>query len=47
MFHERMPGATLEAPETFCTLAVPLWPRLLRAIGYQGAARWVAPYMRA
>lgn len=46
MFHERMPGATLEAPETFFILAVPLWSRLLRAIGYQGAARWVALYMR-
>ena len=45
MFDERLPGAALEAPETFCILAAPLWPRLLRAIGYQGAARWVALYI--
>jgi hypothetical protein len=46
MFDEGMLGATLEAPETFGMLSLPLWPRLLRTIGYQGTARWVALYMK-
>ena len=37
-----MPGAALEAPETFQFLPAPLGPRLPVAVGYQGAARWVA-----
>ena len=40
-----MPGAALEAPETFQCLPVLLWPRLLVAVGYQGGARWVALYL--
>jgi len=46
MFDERLPGAALEAPETFGILSLPLWPRLLRAIGYQGTGRWVALYIK-
>lgn len=42
MLDEPMPGASLEAPESFRVLAAPLWPRLLLAIGYHGAAKWVA-----
>jgi hypothetical protein len=42
MLDEPLPGAALEAPETFQFLPVPLWPRLPVAVGYQGTARWVA-----
>lgn len=45
MSDEMMPGAALEAPETFRSLAAPYWPRLLLAQGYQGGARWVALYV--
>ena len=44
MFDEMMPGAALEAPDTFKRLAAPLWPRLPVALGYTGGARWVAFY---
>jgi hypothetical protein len=46
MFEETMPGATLEAPESFRVLVAPLWPRLPLAMGYAGPARWVALYVR-
>lgn len=45
MHDESMPGATLEAPETFRVLLAPLWPRLPLAVGYRGGARWVALYV--
>lgn len=45
MLDESMPGAALEAPETFQFLPVPLWPRLPVAVGYPGTARWVALYV--
>ena len=47
MLDNEMPGATLEAPDTFTLLAVPLWPRLPLALGYTGGARWVAFYLSA
>lgn len=47
MLDDPMPGATLEAPDTFLRLAVPLWPRLPLALGYTGGARWVAFYVSA
>jgi hypothetical protein len=45
MLYDPMPGATLEAPESFHVLAAPFWPRLPMAVGYRGAARWVALYV--
>jgi hypothetical protein len=45
MDEETLPGAALEAPETFRVLAAPLWPRLPLAVGYTGGARWVALYV--
>ena len=45
MLDNEMPGATLEAPDTFLRLAAPLWPRLPVAVGYTGGARWVAFYI--
>src|SRR5579862_2214355 len=42
---EVMPGAAVEAPETFRVLLAPLWPRLPLAVGYRGPARWVALYV--
>ena len=45
MLDNEMPGATLEAPDTFQRLAAPLWPRLPLALGYSGGARWVAFYV--
>ena len=45
MLDAEMPGAALEAPDTFQRLAAPLWPRLLLAVGYTGGARWVAFYI--
>ena len=42
-----LPGATLEAPDTFTLLLMPLWPRLPLALGYTGGARWVAFYVAA
>jgi hypothetical protein len=45
MNEDTLPGAALEAPETFRVLRAPLWPRLPRAVGYPGAARWVALYV--
>jgi hypothetical protein len=45
MSEETLPGAALEAPESFRVVLAPLWPRLLVALGYQGAARWVALYI--
>src|SRR5262245_11260057 len=45
MLEDPMPGAALEAPETFQILPASLWPRLPVAAGYPGTARWVAPYM--
>jgi hypothetical protein len=45
MLDNEMPGATLEAPDTFLRLAAPLWPRLPLALGYSGGARWVAFYL--
>ena len=45
MLDDPMPGATLEAPDTFQRLAAPLWPRLPVALGYTGGARWVAFYL--
>ena len=45
MLENEMPGATLEAPDTFSMLAVPLWPRLPLALGYSSGARWVAFYL--
>jgi hypothetical protein len=45
MSDETIPGAALEAPETFRVLHAPLWPRLPVAIGYPGPARWVALYV--
>ena len=45
MLDDPMPGATLEAPDTFLRLAAPLWPRLPLALGYSGGARWVAFYL--
>ena len=45
MLDDPMPGAALEAPDTFTLLAVPLWPRLPLALGYSGGARWVAFYV--
>ena len=47
MLDNEMPGATLEAPDTFQRLAAPLWPRLPLALGYTGGARWVAFYVNA
>src|SRR5215472_10803010 len=47
MLDDPMPGATLEAPDTFQRLAAPLWPRLPLALGYTGGARWVAFYISA
>ena len=47
MFENEMPGAALEAPDTFRRLAAPLWPRLPLALGYSGGARWVAFYVTA
>ena len=44
---EEMPGAALEAPDTFQRPAAPLWPRLPLALGYSGGARWVAFYVSA
>lgn len=44
MLDKEVPGATLEAPDTFTLLTMPLWPRLLLALGYTGGARWVAFY---
>lgn len=45
MLENEMPGAQLEAPDTFLLLDVPLWPRLPLALGYSGGARWVAFYL--
>ena len=45
MLENEMPGADLEAPDTFTLLDVPLWPRLPLALGYTGGARWVAFYL--
>src|SRR5690348_10859483 len=45
MMNDSMPGAALEAPDTFMRLSVPLWPRLPVALGYTGGARWVAFYL--
>ena len=45
MLENEMPGAPLEAPDTFRLLAAPLWPRLPLALGYTGGARWVAFYL--
>lgn len=45
MLDDPMPGAALEAPETFRVLLAPLWPRLPLAVGYRGPARWVALYV--
>jgi hypothetical protein len=45
MLDNEMPGAALEAPDTFLRLAAPLWPRLSLALGYSGGARWVAFYL--
>lgn len=39
MFEGSIPGAALEAPETFRVLLAPLWPRLPLAVGYRGPAR--------
>ena len=36
MLDNEMPGAALEAPDTFQRLAAPLWPRLPLALGYSG-----------
>ena len=47
MLDKEMPGATMEAPDTFLHLAAPLWPRLPLALGYTGGARWVAFYISA
>lgn len=47
MLDKEMPGAALEAPDTFMRLAAPLWPRLPLALGYSGGARWVAFYINA
>ena len=47
MLENEMPGAALEAPDTFQRLAAPLWPRLPLALGYTGGARWVAFYVNA
>jgi hypothetical protein len=46
MLDDPMPGAALEAPDTFLRLAAPLWPRLPVAVGYTGGARWVAFYVK-
>ncbi len=46
MLDNEMPGAALEAPNTFLRLAAPLWPRLPLALGYAGGARWVALYVQ-
>jgi hypothetical protein len=46
MLDNEMPGAQLEAPDTFQRLAAPLWPRLPLALGYSGGARWVALYVQ-
>lgn len=45
MFDESPPGASLEAPESFQALSAPLWPRLPRALGYTGGARWLALFL--
>lgn len=45
MFDESLPGATLEAPQSFRVLLAPLWPRLPLAVGYRGPARWLALYV--
>jgi hypothetical protein len=45
MLDNEMPGAALEAPDTFQRLAAPLWPRLPLALSYSGGARWVAFYV--
>ena len=45
MLDKEMPGAALEAPDTFQRLDAPLWPRLPVALGYSGGARWVAFYV--
>ena len=45
MLDNEMPGAALEAPDTFQRLAAPLWPRLPLALDYTGGARWVAFYV--
>jgi hypothetical protein len=45
MQEDTLPGATLEAPETFRVLLAPLWPRLSLGVGYRGPARWVALYV--
>ena len=45
MLDNEMPGAALEAPDTFQRLAAPPWPRLPLALGYSGGARWVAFYL--
>lgn len=45
MLDNEMPGATLEAPDIFTLLAVPLWPHLPLALGYSGGARWGAFYL--
>lgn len=45
MLNDPMPGAALEAPDTFQRLPAPLWPRLPLALGYSGGARWVAFYV--
>lgn len=46
MLDNEMPGAALEAPDTFLRLTAPLWPRLPLALGYSGGARWVALYIK-
>jgi hypothetical protein len=46
MLDNEMPGAHLEAPDTFLRLTAPLWPRLVLALGYTGGARWVALYIK-
>jgi hypothetical protein len=39
MFDESLPGAALEAPESFrVLLAAPLLPRLPLALGYRGGS---------
>jgi hypothetical protein len=46
MNQESFPGADLEAPDVFQSLAAPYWPRLPLALGYRGGARWVAFYLK-
>jgi hypothetical protein len=45
MSYDLMPGANLEAPDTFQALFAPYWKRLPVAIGSTGGARWVAFYL--